>query len=51
MEDLRMDYRIAFWNVENLFDEQNSPHRTEKLQRTIGNELRGWTSSSHQKAS
>ena len=31
------DYTIAFWNVENLFDIENSPRCSEKLQRTIGN--------------
>ncbi len=34
---------IAFWNVENLFDIDNSPRRSEKLQRAIGGELSGWT--------
>lgn len=34
---------IAFWNVENLFDVENSPRRSQKLQRTIGGELAGWT--------
>jgi hypothetical protein len=37
------DYYVMFWNLENLFDVENSPRRTEKLQRTIGRELRGWT--------
>jgi hypothetical protein len=36
-------YYVGFWNVENLFDEERSPRRTEKLERTIGGELRGWT--------
>ena len=36
------DYFVAFWNVENLFDVQNSTRRTEKLQRAIGSELKGW---------
>ena len=36
-------YYIAWWNVENLFDEEDSPRRTEKLQRTIGGDLAGWT--------
>jgi hypothetical protein len=36
-------YYVGFWNVENLFDEETSPRRTEKLKRTIGGELRGWT--------
>jgi len=39
------DYYVAFWNVENLFDVVNSPRRSEKLQRTLGDELTGWTSS------
>ena len=38
-----MEYRVAFWNLENLFDVEDSPRRTEKLQRTVGNELAGWT--------
>ncbi len=37
------DYYVAFWNLENLFDVNHSPRRTDKLQRTIGNELKGWT--------
>ena len=37
------DYSVAFWNIENLFDEEHSPRRTEKLQRTIDRKLRGWT--------
>jgi predicted extracellular nuclease len=35
-------FYAAWWNVENLFDIENSPDRTEKLQRTLANELRGW---------
>ena len=38
-----MDYYVAFWNVENLFDVANSPRRSEKLQRTLKGELKGWT--------
>lgn len=38
------EYRIAFWNVENLFDIENSPRRSDKLQRVLANELTGWTS-------
>lgn len=34
---------IAFWNLENLFDVEDSPRRSEKLQRAIGQEVRGWT--------
>jgi predicted extracellular nuclease len=37
-------YTIAFWNVENLFDVAGSSHRSEKLERTLKNELAGWTS-------
>ena len=37
------EYCVAFWNVENLFDEEDSPRRTEKLERTIRRELKNWT--------
>lgn len=37
------EYFIAWWNLENLFDVENSPNRTDKLQRTLKDELRGWT--------
>jgi endonuclease/exonuclease/phosphatase family metal-dependent hydrolase len=37
------NHYIAFWNLENLFDIENSPRRTEKLTRTVGKELAGWT--------
>lgn len=36
-------YAVAFWNLENLFDIENSPRRSEKLQRAIGKDLNGWT--------
>lgn len=36
-------YYVAWWNLENLFDEENSPRRTEKLQRTLGKSIVGWT--------
>lgn len=36
-------YSIAFWNLENLFDIENSPRRTDKLKRALGDELKGWT--------
>ena len=35
------DHFVAFWNVENLFDVQDSPRRSDKLQRTLKNELDG----------
>ena len=37
------DYQIAFWNLENLFDIEDSPRRSDKLERTIGSYLHGWT--------
>jgi predicted extracellular nuclease len=36
-------YHVAWWNVENLFDEEHSPHRTEKLARALGASIAGWT--------
>lgn len=36
-------YYAAWWNVENLFDYEGSPRRTEKLQRALGKDLEGWT--------
>ena len=37
-----MEYFIAWWNVENLFDVYDSPHRPAWLQRALNSELRGW---------
>ncbi len=37
-------YSVAWWNVENLFDEENSPRRTDKVARTVGKSIVGWTS-------
>ena len=34
---------VAWWNVENLFDYENSPRRTEKLRRALGTSIVGWT--------
>jgi predicted extracellular nuclease len=36
-------YYAAWWNVENLFDEENSPRRTEKVARVIKKDIAGWT--------
>jgi predicted extracellular nuclease len=36
-------YFVAWWNVENLFDEENSPRRTEKVARALGTSIVGWT--------
>lgn len=32
----------AWWNLENLFDVEDAPDRTEKLARAIGKDLAGW---------
>jgi endonuclease/exonuclease/phosphatase family metal-dependent hydrolase len=36
-------YCVAWWNVENLFDEENSPRRTDKVARALGGSIVGWT--------
>ncbi len=36
-------YAVAWWNLENYFDVENSANRTDKLQRTLKGELKGWT--------
>jgi len=36
---------ISWWNLENLFDIQNSTDRHEKLAKSIKNELKGWNES------
>ncbi len=36
-------YCIAFWNLENLFDVENSPRRTDKVARALGKSIQGWT--------
>lgn len=36
-------YQIGFWNLENLFDIQDSPRRNDKLQRAIGKDIQGWS--------
>jgi endonuclease/exonuclease/phosphatase family metal-dependent hydrolase len=37
------DYRIGFWNLENLFAPEDFPEREEWLARAVGADLRGWT--------
>jgi predicted extracellular nuclease len=37
-----MEYYLAWWNLENLFDLQDSPLRPEWLQRKLNAELAGW---------
>jgi hypothetical protein len=36
------DY-VAWWNLVNLFDEENSSRRSERLQRALGADFAGWT--------
>ncbi|HEV8557509.1 MAG TPA: endonuclease/exonuclease/phosphatase family protein [Actinophytocola sp.] len=38
-------YYVAWWNLENLFDEENAPlsRRPEKVARTIKKDIAGWT--------
>ncbi|MGH9951664.1 MAG: endonuclease/exonuclease/phosphatase family protein [Nitrososphaeraceae archaeon] len=36
-------YFVSWWNLENLFDIEGSPRRTEKLARTIKKEVKGWS--------
>ena len=40
------EYYVAWWNLENLFDEENAPpdRRSEKVLRAIKNDIAGWTS-------
>ena len=39
------DYYVAWWNLENLFDEENAPpdRRSDKVFRAIKNDIAGWT--------
>jgi hypothetical protein len=36
-------YHMAFWNLENLLDIENSPRRTDKVARVLGKSIKGWT--------
>ena len=38
-----MEYYFAWWNLENLFDLQDSSERPEWLQNRLNSELQGWT--------
>lgn len=40
-----VEYHVAWWNLENLFDEENAPlsRRTDKVRRALGESLEGWT--------
>ena len=37
------EYYTAWWNLENLFDVENSPDRPSELQEILKKELEGWT--------
>ena len=40
------DYHVAWWNLENLFDEENAValgRRTDKVFRAIEDDIAGWT--------
>jgi len=36
-------YYVAWWNLENLFDSEGSPRRTDKVRRALGKSIEGWT--------
>ena len=40
-----IQHYISWWNLENLFDIQNSTNRSERLAKSIKNELKGWDKS------
>ncbi len=40
-----VDYYVAWWNVENLFDRSSSPERSDRLKSALKRELKGWTAS------
>ncbi len=42
---MKQKYHIAWWNVENLFDVQNSTQRPGWLQKALNSELIGWDKS------
>lgn len=42
---MSVEYYVAWWNLENLFDEEHAPRsrRPEKVERALGKDLEGWT--------
>jgi predicted extracellular nuclease len=42
---IAVEHYVAWWNLENLFDEENAPpdRRSDKVRRAIGRDLEGWT--------
>lgn len=38
-------HNICWWNLENLFDIENSPRRSDLLNKTLKKELKGWSQS------
>ena len=39
------EYHFGWWNLENLFDIENSPRRTPHMQNVVGSELKNWDQS------
>lgn len=42
------DYKVAFWNVENLFGPEDHPHRIDWVKARVQNDLKGWTQALYQ---
>ncbi|MDH3618947.1 MAG: hypothetical protein OES14_07705 [Nitrosopumilus sp.] len=40
---MKEEYQIAWWNLENLFDMENSPNREKRIKSRIKGEVKGWT--------
>lgn len=40
---LKKEYQIAWWNLENLFDIENSPNRENRIKSILKSEVKGWT--------
>ena len=40
---MKEEYQISWWNLENLFDVENSPNRENRIKSGIKSEVRGWT--------
>ena len=38
-----LTYYVAWWNLENLFAEQGTDRRSDKLARALGDSIVGWT--------
>lgn len=42
------DYKIAFWNVENLFGPEDHPHRIDWIKSRVASDLVGWSPALYQ---